>query len=605
MALARPRGALEPLTGRPPLGTREDAAPSAGDHLGTVQDMQDTLIVGQQFVLQHLRPLESAPTVRAATAAAASCAPAGDLANPADLAHGSASAVSATGRSRSSRAGSGIHPLHHRRVLPPARAPGLLHSTAANGAIAGSPSASVPGFDIRTDFQHGASVSLLTSGADPLAKPQLSFPCLIAMAMLDAEDNRLTVSQVYEWIKDKYPYFRSQQAGNGWKNSVRHNLSLNKHFIKQPRPDSASPGGAASASPSAGKGGYWQIRPESLVHMQSLIRKQASPGSLEALLADSSALRSPPVSSANAGGSGSSSARRSLKRRSSVDLKDASLTDAAALLLSMQRSPPAHYDIPPPSSSTAVSSIAGSSMGHPGSTSARYSSGSRRPHAKVARSLSGTYHAAAAGANPGSSTADSRISSAVRGSYNPDAYRNTNMRGMPHPGGSALPHIGNHGGTLGRTQPPQSHTWGSLPSTASPHQAAGTAGSDWPPAFLVQNSLSTSPNNSTASAPSASRRPPNGHLAPVGPPASGAPVLDDITEPNSRNRAGSGSEMPPVFTFGGSMAHVPAREQREGSPPHVRRRMNSFSQPPEAMDTAAEELSASAALLSLAGSMQD
>lgn len=96
------------------------------------------------------------------------------------------------------------------------------------------------------------------------AKPSISFACLIAMAILDSEHKRLTVSEVYEWMKKTYPYFNSPVAGTGWKNSVRHNLSLNKHFVKQVR-DDGEPGG---------KGSYWRIRPESMPTMEITIRKQ-------------------------------------------------------------------------------------------------------------------------------------------------------------------------------------------------------------------------------------------------------------------------------------------------------------------------------------------
>lgn len=69
---------------------------------------------------------------------------------------------------------------------------------------------------------------------DPLVhtsnKPPYSFSCLIFMAIEDSEQKALPVKEIYAWILDHFPYFRN--APTGWKNSVRHNLSLNKCFQK-------------------------------------------------------------------------------------------------------------------------------------------------------------------------------------------------------------------------------------------------------------------------------------------------------------------------------------------------------------------------------------
>lgn len=62
------------------------------------------------------------------------------------------------------------------------------------------------------------------------SKPPYSFSCLIFMAIEDSPIKALPVKEVYAWILDHFPYFRTAQAG--WKNSVRHNLSLNKCFRK-------------------------------------------------------------------------------------------------------------------------------------------------------------------------------------------------------------------------------------------------------------------------------------------------------------------------------------------------------------------------------------
>lgn len=77
-------------------------------------------------------------------------------------------------------------------------------------------------------------------------KPQHSYIGLIAMAILGTPDQKLVLSDIYQHILDNYPYFRSR--GPGWRNSIRHNLSLNDCFIKSGR----------SAN---GKGHYWAVHP--------------------------------------------------------------------------------------------------------------------------------------------------------------------------------------------------------------------------------------------------------------------------------------------------------------------------------------------------------
>lgn len=61
-------------------------------------------------------------------------------------------------------------------------------------------------------------------------KPPLSFACMIFMALESSPTKTLPVKQIYEWVQWKFPYYRT--APPGWKNSIRHNLSLNKCFKK-------------------------------------------------------------------------------------------------------------------------------------------------------------------------------------------------------------------------------------------------------------------------------------------------------------------------------------------------------------------------------------
>uniref|UniRef100_A0A8R1TN88 Fork-head domain-containing protein n=1 Tax=Onchocerca volvulus TaxID=6282 RepID=A0A8R1TN88_ONCVO len=81
------------------------------------------------------------------------------------------------------------------------------------------------------------------------SKPQPSYIGLIAMAILSSREQKMVLSEICQWIIDNYSYFRSRSVG--WRNSIRHNLSLNDCFIKAGR----------SAN---GKGHYWAIHPANL-----------------------------------------------------------------------------------------------------------------------------------------------------------------------------------------------------------------------------------------------------------------------------------------------------------------------------------------------------
>uniref|UniRef100_A0A668RXR3 Fork-head domain-containing protein n=1 Tax=Oreochromis aureus TaxID=47969 RepID=A0A668RXR3_OREAU len=61
-----------------------------------------------------------------------------------------------------------------------------------------------------------------------LSKPPYSFSSLIFMAIEDSPQKRLPVKDIYEWIVNNFPYYKT--ATGGWRNSVRHNLSLSKSF---------------------------------------------------------------------------------------------------------------------------------------------------------------------------------------------------------------------------------------------------------------------------------------------------------------------------------------------------------------------------------------
>ncbi|XP_033486337.2 uncharacterized protein LOC117259190 [Epinephelus lanceolatus] len=96
------------------------------------------------------------------------------------------------------------------------------------------------------------------------SKPPYSFSSLIFMAIEDSPDRRLPVKDIYDWIVNNFPYYRT--AAGGWRNSVRHNLSLSKSFRRIQR----------DKSQSVGKGSLWCVCPEYRPALLEVLRKTHS-----------------------------------------------------------------------------------------------------------------------------------------------------------------------------------------------------------------------------------------------------------------------------------------------------------------------------------------
>lgn len=80
----------------------------------------------------------------------------------------------------------------------------------------------------------------------------MSYADLITEAIRGSPEKRLTLSQIYDWMVKNVAYFKDKGDNNssaGWKNSIRHNLSLHNRFMRV-------------QNEGTGKSSWWMLNPD-------------------------------------------------------------------------------------------------------------------------------------------------------------------------------------------------------------------------------------------------------------------------------------------------------------------------------------------------------
>jgi len=120
-------------------------------------------------------------------------------------------------------------------------------------------SAELPNVSATMAFEIPPPPGPSSHGSRSIEKPRYSYPQLISQAIISDTLRQVTLSAIYSYITEKYPYYRPNDKR--WQNSIRQTLSKNKSFVNKIRSLSAIT--ASGVQVDRTKGGFWCINPAS------------------------------------------------------------------------------------------------------------------------------------------------------------------------------------------------------------------------------------------------------------------------------------------------------------------------------------------------------
>ncbi|XP_006813036.1 uncharacterized protein LOC100328990 isoform X2 [Saccoglossus kowalevskii] len=100
-----------------------------------------------------------------------------------------------------------------------------------------------PNLEIKVENERSKSIRK----ESPHKRPSYSYMSMIQFAINSKPDKKMTLQEIYHWVESTFPYFQS--AKPGWKNSIRHNLSLHDVFVRE-KPEVN------------GKSSFWKLKEE-------------------------------------------------------------------------------------------------------------------------------------------------------------------------------------------------------------------------------------------------------------------------------------------------------------------------------------------------------